>query len=60
MGAYSGKFNIIRNEPYAADIYSVGGDSRSSPPVIIGYLLQEDGFFITQQDGSLIEITGAP
>ncbi len=53
----SGKFNIINNPPYASDIYSYLSNEKTEPPPETGFLIQDDGFFILQLDGSLIEIT---
>jgi hypothetical protein len=57
MSSYSGLLNIIETNPYGRKLYSSSSEHGEVPPPVMGFLIQDNGFFITQDDGFLIEIT---
>lgn len=55
---YIGKFNAIVRLPYANRIYCENNIQENFiPPVVKGFLIQDNGSFILQDNGSLIEYT---
>ena len=56
--AFLGKTKMITDPQYGNHLYNeVHHDEGITPPIVKGFLIQDNGFFILQDNGSFIEYT---
>lgn len=56
--SFFGKADISANLEFGNELFNA--DNRrfgTTPPIILGFLIQDNGFYILQDNGSLIEYT---